>query len=92
MGDRLTYEEYKETANMMTEGKNTLWVRVEYDFAVNLQVGDRVFLSDEESNIWSPFIHTIEFGEMEDCFRIEYEVVRRDFTANGLWVIIEENE
>ena len=91
MGDKLTYKDYIEVANMSSEEED-FWALVKYDFAIHLQVGDRIYLTDEDEDVWSPFICNVQLGDIKDFFRREFEVVRRDFTCNGLWIIIEEVE
>lgn len=91
MVEKLTYNDYKAVANIFFE-KEDFWALVKYDFAIHLQVGDRIFLTDEDDEVWSPFLSNVELGEISNFFRREFEVVRRDFTSNGLWIIIEEFE
>ena len=90
MDNKLTYKEYKEVANLHSEGEN-FWATIEYDFAIHLQVGDKIYLRYDDEDGWSPFIRSVEQSDITSL-PTEFEVVRRVFTANGLWIDIEEVE
>ena len=88
MAETQAYKKYKEVAHLHSEGEN-FWATIEYDFAIHLQVGDKIYLRYDDEDGWSPFIRSVEESDITSL-PTEFEVVGRLFTAYCLLIDIEE--
>ena len=91
----VTFEEYKEVGNLRYDYRYELstspnfWATCDYDFLKNLNVGNVLFLTNEDTGNLSPLVHSIELDD--DNYKIKLlRVTRKIYSPTGLDVYVVE--